>query len=350
MREEMQGMANAGAGGLPVKAASSRPVLSVRDLRTHFFSREGELKAINGVSFDLARKEVLGIAGESGCGKSVTAQSILRILPDNGKTVSGEILLDLDSEVVDLVQQDPDGKRMRDIRGKEISMIFQEPMTSFCPVYTIGNQITEVIQLHQHCGPKEARQLSIEILQSVGMPNPSRVIDDYPFNLSGGMRQRAMVAMALSCRPRILIADEPTTAVDVTIQAQVLELIRSIHEQYNMSIIMITHDLGVIAELAQRVIIMYLGEIVERGSVLQVFTDPRHPYTEGLLASVPKLRKGRQTIVPISGTVPSLYEAVQGCKFHTRCTHYMPGTCDASPPAIEVDAGHHVRCFLWGGG
>jgi peptide/nickel transport system ATP-binding protein len=343
-------MASVDTGYKSESVTSVQPVLSVRDLRTHFFSREGELKAVNGVSFDLARKEILGIAGESGCGKSVTAQSILRILPDNGKTVGGEILLDLDTEIVDLAKQDPDGRTMRDIRGKEISMIFQEPMTSFCPVYTIGNQIIEVIQLHQRCGHKEARELTLSILQRVGMPDPSQAIDDYPFNLSGGMRQRAMVAMALSCRPRILIADEPTTAVDVTIQAQVLQLIRTIHDQYEMSIMMITHDLGVIAELAQKVIIMYLGEIVESGSVLQVFTNPKHPYTEGLLTSVPKLSKGRQVIVPISGTVPSLREAVQGCKFHTRCSHYMPGICDEPPPTVQVDDGHSVRCFLWGKG
>ena len=245
----------------PTLAADT--LLSVRNLQTHFFSREGAVKAVDGVSFDIKPGEILGIAGESGCGKSVTSQSIMRILPKNGKIVGGEILFNHANQTIDLATTEPEGRLMRAIRGKEIAMIFQEPMTAFSPVHTIGNQIIETIRIHQPMSQAEAREQAIEMLHRVGMPNPGRNIDQYTFNLSGGMRQRAMVALALSCRPKLLIADEPTTAVDVTIQAQILKLLREIQADLGMAIIMITHDLGVIAELTERVMIMYLGKEVE---------------------------------------------------------------------------------------
>lgn len=325
-------------------------LLKVENLRTYFFSREGTLKAVDGVDFDIRRGETLGIAGESGCGKSVTAQSILRIVPKNGKIVKGKILFHLnDKEFLDLVTLNPQGKKIRNIRGKEISMIFQEPMTSFSPVYTIGNQIMEVIMLHQNLSKRDARNKAVELLKKVGMPKPDQMIDAYPFNLSGGMRQRAMVAMALSCQPSLLIADEPTTAVDVTIQAQVLELVGELQKELNMALIIITHDLAVIAELADKVLIMYLGKDIEYASVDELFYSPKHPYTKGLLASVPKLGEGsQQRIEPISGSVPTLYEMPSGCLFHPRCSEFMPGVCDKKePPCMEVGKNHQVSCFLY---
>lgn len=325
------------------------PLLRVRDLKTYFFSREGTLKAVDGISFDIDRSETLGIAGESACGKSVTAQSILRIVPKNGRIVNGEIVLQLNGRFIDLVKLNPQGKEIRKIRGKEISMVFQEPMTSFIPVYTIGNQIMEIIRLHQNCTHKEARERAIDVLKKVGMPNPSKTIDAYPFNLSGGMRQRAMVAMALSCQPSLLIADEPTTAVDVTIQAQVLELIKELQRELNMALIIITHDLGVIAELADKVLMMYLGKGVEYSPVDEIFHNPKHPYTKGLLASIPKVTsKFEQRIKPIAGVVPSPYEILSGCKFHSRCPEYMPGICDGEEPfLVEVGKDHQASCFLY---
>lgn len=322
-------------------------VLEVNDLKTHFFSREGTLRAVDGLEFDLNRSEVLGIAGESGCGKSVAAQSILRIVPANGKTISGEILLSLDDRKIDLLTLAEESKEIKDIRGKEISMIFQEPMTSFSTVHTIGNQIIETIMLHQDVTKKQAREQGIEMLRQVGMPNPSGTIDEYPFNLSGGMRQRAMIAMALSCNPRVLIADEPTTAVDVTIQAQVLELMKTIQGRLHMAIMIITHDLGIIAELADRILVMYMGKEVEFGLVDDVYYGPKHPYTQGLLASIPKLTRGRQTIEPIAGAVPNPYELPDGCKFHPRCPHVIAGKCDKEdPPTYTVGDKHTAACFL----
>jgi len=325
-------------------------LLKVEGLKTYFFSREGTLKAVDGVSFDIKRGETLGIAGESGCGKSVTAQSILRIVPQNGRITGGNILFNLNERgFINLVKLNPEGEEIRKIRGKEISMIFQEPMTSFSPVHTIGNQIMEVIMLHQALSRKEAKEKAIELLKKVGMPKPTQMIDAYPFNLSGGMRQRAMIAMALSCQPSLLIADEPTTAVDVTIQAQVLELIKELQKELNMALIIITHDLAVIAELADKVLIMYLGKNVEYASVDELFYNPKHPYTKGLLASIPKLGKGsRQRIEPISGSVPSPYEMPSGCLFHPRCPRFIPGVCDKKePPFIEIGENHKVSCFLY---
>ncbi len=325
-------------------------LLKVKDLRTYFFSREGTLKAVDGVNFDIRRGETLGIAGESGCGKSVTAQSILRIVPKSGKIVGGKISFYLNKKKsLDLVTLNPQGKKIRSIRGKEISMIFQEPMTSFSPVRTIGNQIMEVIILHQNLSKRDARDKAIELLKKVGMPKPAQMIDAYPFNLSGGMRQRAMVAMALSCQPSLLIADEPTTAVDVTIQAQVLELVEELQKELNMALIIITHDLAVIAELADKVLIMYLGKDVESASVDELFYSPKHPYTKGLLASVPRLGEGfQQKIEPIPGSVPSPYEMPKGCLFHPRCSEFISGLCDKKePPLIEIGKNHQVSCFLY---
>jgi peptide/nickel transport system ATP-binding protein len=324
-------------------------LIKVEDLKTYFFSREGTVKAIDGLSFDIRKGETLGIAGESGCGKSVTAQSILRLVPKNGSIVNGRIQFNSRKGMVDLVKMDPEGKEIRRIRGKEISMVFQEPMTSFSLLYTIGNQIMEVIMLHQNMGRKEARVETIKLLEHVGMPQPAQLVDAYPFNLSGGMRQRAMIAMALSCRPSLLIADEPTTAVDVTIQAQVLELIKKLQKELNMALMIITHDLAVIAELADNVLIMYLGKEMEYASVKETFYNPKHPYTKGLLHSIPKLTDdSRQKIEPISGSVPSPYELPSGCSFYPRCPDFIPGVCDRKePPMIEVEPNHKVRCFVY---
>lgn len=324
-------------------------LLSVRNLATYFFSREGTLKAVDGVSFDIRRGETLGIAGESGCGKSVTAQSILRIVPQNGRIVNGEMLLNQNGNTVDLAKLDWKGKEIRDIRGSVISMVFQEPMTSFSMTYTIGNQITEVIRLHQKCDGREARERAIDILGKVGMPKPEQTIDAYPFALSGGMRQRAMIAMALSCHPSLLIADEPTTAVDVTIQAQVLELIKNLQQELGMALIIITHDLAVISELSDRVLIMYLGIDVENAPARDLFRNPKHPYTIGLLNSVPKVGEGKsQAIEAIRGTVPSPYERPRGCPFHPRCPEFIAGTCDKELPLqVDVTKDHKVRCYLY---
>jgi len=324
-------------------------LLDIRGLRTHFHSKEGTVRAVDGVSFSIRRGEALGIAGESGCGKSVTAQSILRIVPTNGRIEEGSILFQRDGGVVDIAKLDPRGPEIRSIRGAEISMIFQEPMTSFSPVYTIGNQIMEVIRLHQKVDAKEARARAIEMLRRVGMPKPEKSVDSYPFALSGGQRQRAMIAMALSCQPRLLIADEPTTAVDVTIQAQVLDLVEELQAQSDMALMMITHDLAVIAELCDRAMIMYLGRSVECASVEALFDRPRHPYTVGLLNSVPRLGEGGgQQIDAIEGTVPSLYRLPTGCPFHPRCPRCMGGVCDrVFPEPVEVSPGHSVSCHLY---
>ena len=324
-------------------------LLSVTNLATHFFSQEGILEAVDGVSFDIHRGGALGIAGESGCGKSVTAQSILRIVPKNGKIVTGEISFYQNGASVNLAQLDDRGQEIRRIRGGEIAMVFQEPMAAFSMVYTIGNQITEVIRLHQECSQSEARERAVEMLRRVGMPKPEQTIDAYPFALSGGMRQRAMIAMALSCHPALLIADEPTTAVDVTIQAQVLALMKELQQEMGMALIVITHDLAVISELCDRVMIMYLGKDVESAPARTIFREPKHPYTIGLLRSVPELGEGRsQELDPIAGSVPSPYRRPMGCPFHPRCPECIPDVCDVHlPPQVELAEGHRVRCHLY---
>jgi oligopeptide/dipeptide ABC transporter ATP-binding protein len=324
-------------------------VLEIKRLRSHFTLDEGILKAVDNVSLKVGAQETLGVIGESGCGKSVTAQSILRIVPAPGKIVGGEILLRRDGgEPVDLAGLNPTGQEIRQIRGKEISMIFQEPMTSLSPVHTIGNQIVEAILLHRTNDKTEARELAIEMLARVGIPNPGLRIDAYPHQLSGGLRQRAMIAMALSCSPKLLIADEPTTALDVTVQAQILELMRHLQGQYGMAILYITHDLGVIAEIANNVAVMYLGKVVEYASTRETFHKPMHPYTVNLLRSIPTMgKKARVRLKAIQGTVPIPLNLPRQCGFFSRCPDAMPGRCDvAVPELMEVESGHWVRCFL----
>ncbi|HET6486419.1 MAG TPA: ABC transporter ATP-binding protein [Spirochaetia bacterium] len=325
-------------------------LLEIRNLKTYFFLDHGTVHAVDGVSCDLHRGRTLGMVGESGCGKSVTARSILRIVGARGRIVEGKILLHGEGEAgIDLTAMDPKGREIRAIRGKTIAMIFQEPMTSLSPVYTIGNQIMEAILLHQHTGKKEARELAIEMLWKVGISKPRQRVDEYPHQLSGGMRQRAMIAMALSCRPKLLIADEPTTALDVTIQAQILDLMRNLKDEFGMAILMITHNLGVIAEMAEEVAVMYLGRLVEEASSDDLFYDPRHPYTRALLRSIPKV--GKKSGVPlesIRGVVPDPLNVPRGCPFHPRCRSFLRGTCEKSiPPLLEIAPGHRVACHLF---
>ena len=330
------------------------PVLSVRDLKTYYFQDEGIVRAVDGASFDLYPGKTLGIVGESGCGKSVTARSILRIIEQAGRIVQGEIWLRLQREdgqvdEIDLATLNAEGRQIRSIRGGEIALIFQEPMTSFSVYHTVGNQIIEAIQLHNDVSKKEARERAIDLLRLVGIPKPERRIDEYSFQLSGGLRQRVMVAMALSSNPRILIADEPTTALDVTTQAQILDLLRSLQEERNLSIILITHDMGVIAEMTDEVVVMYLGRVVERAPVDDIFHNPNHPYTQALLRSIPSvLAKPRTKLATISGSIPHPYNRPVGCPFHPRCSEAIAGKCDAAEPALQpLGADQYVSCFLY---
>jgi len=327
-----------------------KPLLSVRNLRTNFYQDEGTTKAVDGASFDVADGKTLGIVGESGCGKSVTAQSILRLVLPPGRIVEGEILLTrADGTQVDLTKLDPQGSTMREIRGGDIGLVFQEPMTSFSPVHTIGAQLIEAVMLHNDVSPKEARRIGIEALRSVGIPKPERRIDEYSFELSGGLRQRAMIAVALSCDPRLLIADEPTTALDVTTQAQILDLLRKIQQDRGMAIMLITHNLGVVAEMCDEVVVMYLGRVVERGLVDDIFHDPKHPYTKALLQSIPSIDSvPRHKLPTISGSIPHPFNRPAGCPFHPRCPSFMPGRCDAAEPQLATLApGRQVSCFLY---
>jgi peptide/nickel transport system ATP-binding protein len=327
-----------------------KPLLSVRNLRTSFFQDEGTTKAVDGASFDVFQGKTLGIVGESGCGKSVTAQSILRIVDHPGRIVDGEIVLTReDGSQVDLVKLKPNGRQIRSIRGGDIGLVFQEPMTSFSPVHTIGEQIIEAVRLHNAVGKKEARRRGIEALRSVGIPKPERRIDEYTFELSGGLRQRAMIAVALSCDPRLLIADEPTTALDVTTQAQILDLLRRIQQERGMAIMLITHNLGVIAEMADDVVVMYLGRVVEQGKVDDIFHDPKHPYTKALLQSIPSIESTPRMKLPtISGSIPHPFNRPSGCPFHPRCASVMAGRCDAQEPRlVPVGAGRKASCFLY---
>ena len=336
-------------------------MLQVKDLKTYFFLDEGTVRAVDGASFELTRGQTLGIVGESGCGKSVTSQSILRIVPRPGRIVSGEIIYyrrgedgkgpEGATEAVRLDQLDERGPEIRSIRGNDIAMIFQEPMTSLSPVHTIGDQIMEAIILHQEVDKKEARKRAIDMLDRVGMPKPEQRVDDYPHQLSGGMRQRAMIAMALSCHPSLLIADEPTTALDVTTEAQILDLMRNLQDDMGMAIMYITHNLGVIAEMCDDVVVMYLGKQVEQASVDAIFYDPKHPYTQALLRSIPRIgRKSRERLESIKGVVPDPYAIPKGCPFHPRCSKFMPGVCNADTevPYVEVAPHHWVRCHLYG--
>jgi peptide/nickel transport system ATP-binding protein len=327
------------------------PILSVRDLQTYFRPDEGIVRAVDGASFDLYPGRTLGIVGESGCGKSVTARSILRIVDRPGKVEGGAMLLRMsDGRVVDIATIDDSGTEMRHIRGGEIGYVFQEPMSSLSAFYTIGNQVMEAIRLHRTVTEKEARDRAIELLQLVGIPRPEQRVDSYSFELSGGLRQRVMIALALAAEPRILIADEPTTALDVTTQAQILELIRKIQIERKLAVVLITHDMGVIAEMADAVSVMYLGKVVESGPVDTIFHAPKHPYTQALLRSIPSvLAEPRSRLATISGSIPHPYARPSGCPFHPRCQNFMPGTCDKKPPPLTViDAEHEVRCFLYG--
>ncbi len=328
-----------------------QPALRVNNLKTYFFTDEGTVKAVDGASFEVRAGKTVGIVGESGCGKSVTALSILRIVQKPGQIVGGEILLRAadDGEPVDLTKLDAEGKAIRAIRGGEIALVFQEPMTSFSPHYTIGNQIIEMIELHQDLSTAEARNRSIELLRMVGIPKPERRIDEYPFELSGGLRQRVMIAMALSCNPKILIADEPTTALDVTTQAQILDLLREIQERTQMSVIIITHDMGVIAEMADDVIVMYLGRVVESGPVEQIFHQPKHPYTQALLRSIPSIfAEPRSKLPTIAGSIPHPHNRPAGCPFHPRCAEGMAGICDVHTPQLRpINDAQWASCFLY---
>ena len=329
---------------------ASKPLLSVKNLRTNFFQDEGVTKAVDGASFDVSPGKTLGIVGESGCGKSVTAQSILRIVDRPGKIVDGEIVLTRENgSQTDLVKLDANGREMRSIRGGDIGLVFQEPMTSFSPVHTVGTQLMEAVVLHTGVNAKEARRRGIEALRSVGIPKPERRIDEYSFELSGGLRQRAMIAVALSCDPRLLIADEPTTALDVTTQAQILDLLRKLQQDLGMAIMLITHNLGVVAEMADDVVVMYLGRVVEQGNVDDIFHDPKHPYTKALLQSIPSIDSvPRQKLPTISGSIPHPFNRPKGCPFHPRCASFMPGRCDAEEPQLKpIGEGRQVSCFLY---
>lgn len=326
-------------------------ILDVRNLKTYFFLKEGVVRAVDGVDFYLDRGEVLGIVGESGCGKSVATRSVLRIIQPPGSVVEGNILFEQrNGTVIDMATLPQQGDELRSIRGRDINMIFQEPMTAFSPVHTIGNQVAESLLLHEEISKPDARDAVIDMFRTVGIPRPENVFTDYPHQLSGGMRQRAMIAMALMCKPRILIADEPTTAIDVTLQAQILRLLRELQETMDLSVIFITHDLGVIAQVAARVGVMYLGKMVESGTVEQIFDEPLHPYTRDLLKSIPRLEiEGASELSTIKGTVPDPYSIPQGCFFHPRCSSCIEGVCDsgAFPQAREVTEGHVVRCHLF---
>ncbi|MBN1346946.1 MAG: ABC transporter ATP-binding protein [Phycisphaerae bacterium] len=330
-------------------------LLEIKNLHVRFFLKEGTVSAVNGVSYDVPAQKTLGVVGESGCGKSITARAAMRILPPRGKITAGQVLLaprngNAKSGPIDLTALHPNSREIRAIRGRDISMIFQEPMTALSPVHTVGNQIMEVVRLHQNATKAEARDVAVESLHLVGVPIPERRVDQYPHELSGGLRQRCMIAMALACRPRLLIADEPTTALDVTIQSQILNLIERLQAELGMAVMMITHDLGVIAETADEVAVMYLGRIIEQGPTDAIFHDAKHPYTQGLLASVPKIGKGNVArLESIPGTVPDPFAKLPGCPFHPRCKHRINGTCElAQPPALlELTPAHKVACFLY---
>ncbi len=337
-------------------ANEETPLLSVRDLQTHFYTDEGLVRAVDGVSFDIHRGKTLGIVGESGCGKSVTARSLMRIIDPPGRIIGGSILLRQERndgsgqiDEIEIAELSDTGQDIRNIRGEVIGLVFQEPMTSFSPVHTIGNQIVEAIQLHRSMDDRQARERAVELLTMVGVSRPEERLDELPFQMSGGLRQRAMIAMALACEPDLLIADEPTTALDVTTQSQILELMQDLQEQTGMAIMLITHNLGVIAEMADDVVVMYLGQVVEKGTVDEIFYAPKHPYTKALLRSIPNIYQPSRVELPtITGSIPHPYNRPSGCPFHPRCPDYMPGTCDVDQPqTVTSKTGQEVRCFLY---
>ena len=318
------------------------PVLRIRNLKTYFFTDAGTALAVDDVSLDIPPGKTVALVGESGCGKSVTALSILRLIPDPpGRIVSGRILLD-DKDLLALSERE-----MRTVRGNRISMIFQEPMTSLNPVFRAGNQVAAAIRVHRRLPWREARRETVDLFRKVGIPGPEERVDDYPHQLSGGMRQRVMIAMALACKPVLLIADEPTTALDVTIQAQILELLRALQTETGMSVLLITHDLGIVADVADEVAIMYAGKIVEHARVHDLFAAPKHPYTHGLFKSLPKINEQRQRLYTIEGQVPSATDFPPGCRFHPRCPHAMD-VCRREPPSLDaVEPNHTVACWLY---
>jgi oligopeptide transport system ATP-binding protein len=316
-------------------------LLEVRDLRTHFFTQDGVVKAVNGISYSLGEGETLGIVGESGCGKSVSALTIMRLIPQPpGRIVGGEIIFS-GRDLLKISEEE-----IRRVRGKEIAMIFQDPMTSLNPVLTIARQLTEAMELHLGMDGRAARKRAVELLDMVGIPSARSRIDDYPHQFSGGMRQRVMIAMALSCNPKLLIADEPTTALDVTIQAQILDLIKNLRSEFGMAVILITHDLGVVAGMTDRINVMYAGYIVESGTAMDLFKNPRHPYTLGLLKSIPRIdEEKKERLIPIEGLPPDLIDAPAGCPFMPRCP-YSVGKCEVNPGLEPVSRGHEIACWV----
>lgn len=345
MRDDSGHSHRAGNTKEGAKAVPNR-VLEVNNLRTHFFTDEGVVPSVDGVSFYIDQEETLGVVGESGCGKSVTSLSIMQLVPNPpGRIVGGEILFRGDNIVKKSQEQ------MRKIRGKDMAMIFQEPMSSLNPVYTVGNQIAESVILHQQVSRREAFNRAVEMLRLVGIPSPERRARDYPHQLSGGMRQRVMIAMALACNPQLLIADEPTTALDVTIQAQILDLMKKLQSEFHAAILLITHDLGVVAEMCDRVAVMYAGKVVEEGTTAELFREPLHPYTEGLLASIPRIDETRQDkLHVIEGTVPNLLHLPKGCSFAPRCPKAMDVCRREAPTLEEVGDGRKVSCWLHASG
>jgi len=356
----------------------SEPLLEVKDLRVEFDVRAGIVKAVDGLTMTINRGKTLGVIGESGCGKSVTARAILNMIPKPGKISHGEIIYhrrlrregspQLD-DIIDLVKTDPDGTIIRQIRGGEIGMIFQEPMSSLTPVYTagahineavslhhltpvrkVGDQIAEQVMAHRAVTKEEAREIAIDMLRRVGIPKPAERVDSYPHQLSGGQRQRVMIAVALSCEPALLIADEPTTALDVSIEAQILDIMRDLQQSANMAIMFITHNLGVIASMAEEIVVMYMGKVVEQGKVVEIFRDPKHPYTQALLKSIPQLgkKKAGERLASISGMTPDPFNLPTGCVFHPRCPMFMAGRCDKIAPTFkEVSKDHYASCLLY---
>lgn len=323
----------------------AEPLLAVRDLSIQFFTYQGVVRALENVNLTIQSGEMMGLVGETGCGKSVMARSVLRLIPDPpGKITGGEILF----KGEDILKAHR--RRLREIRGNRISMVFQEPMSSLNPVFTVGNQMEEVVILHQKVDRSRAKEICIQMLQQVKMPDPERVLGKYPHELSGGMRQRVMIAMELSCRPDLLIADEPTTALDVTVQGQVLTILDDLVRRIGVSVLFISHDLGVIAQLCDRVSVMYAGKIVETASVKNLFAAPYHPYTEGLLQAIPSVDKDRDSLLVIPGVVPRLINPPEGCRFHPRCTKRFDPCDNIVPELFEVGPGHEVACHLYGEG
>ncbi len=343
--------------------SADQVLAEIKNLHTYFYLAEGVVRAVDGVDLTIKAGRTLGIVGESGCGKSITALSLMQLVPPPGKIEEGEITYyqtvhkteaASTSNVIEITKLKPNSREMRAIRGNQISMVFQEPMAAMLPVRTVGAQIMEAIMLHQQVNKAEARERAIDILARVKLPNPDRIVDTYPFQLSGGMRQRAVIAMALSCNPNLLIADEPTTALDVTTEAQILDLMRALQAEFNMAIMYITHNLGVIAEMAQEVAVMYMGKVVEQTDVVSLFRNPQHPYTQALLRSIPQLddvmaRAGKKKrLETIRGMIPDPYSILPGCSFHPRCPQFMQGVCDQlAPEVVETEPGHTVRCHLY---